>query len=310
MGPMARVGGSARMRAGRVVDGAEGAMPEGPEIRRAADRVAGAVEGRVARQVWFAFEHLKRYEKRLVGRRVAEVTTRGKAMLTRFEGGLSVYSHNQLYGRWYVVRDGRLPRTRRQLRFAVTAGERRALLYSASEIEVLDAPGERRHPYLSRLGPDLLSQAPAAGELARRLDEPRFRGRQLAGVLLDQGFVAGLGNYLRAEILFEARVHPRRRAAGCSDVERLRLAKRMLALTRRTYRTRGITLPPSRVAELKAAGARRSAYRFWVYGRAGEPCRVCGETIAVAPVGGRSCFWCPACQPAGGSGGRRARSRS
>ncbi len=277
-------------------------MPEGPEIRRAADRVAAAIEGKVADEVFFAFDRLKAFERELTGRRVAEVTTRGKGMLTRFEGGLAVYTHNQLYGRWYVMRRDRLPRTRRQLRFAVGAGERRALLYSASEIEVLNAQAEREHPFLSRLGPDVLSQAPTVDELAARLNEARFRGRQLGALLLDQGFVAGLGNYLRAEILFEARIHPRRRARDCAEEERRRLADRVIALTRRTYRTRGITLAPSRVAELKAAGAPRSAYRFWVYGRGGKPCRVCGRSVTAEPVGGRKCFWCPSCQP--GSGAR------
>jgi endonuclease-8 len=272
-------------------------MPEGPEIRRAADRVGAAIEGQVADAVFFAFDRLKPFERELTGRRIEEVTTRGKAMLTRFGGGLSVYTHNQLYGRWYVMRDGRLPKTGRQLRFSVRAGDRRALLYSASEIEVLDRKAELTHPYLSRLGPDVLSEGPTAEDLVARLDEPRFRGRQLAALLLDQGFVAGLGNYLRAEILFEARIHPRRRARDCTDEERRRLAGRVIALTRRTYRTRGITLSPSRVAELKAAGAPRSCYRFWVYGRPGEPCRVCGQKVEVKSIGGRKCFWCLSCQP-------------
>lgn len=272
-------------------------MPEGPEIRRAADRVATAVEGRIADHVFFAFEELKPFEKVLTGLRVEEVTTRGKGMLTRFEGGLSVFTHNQLYGRWYVMRNGHLPKTGRQLRFAIRAGNRQALLYSASEIEVLDAEAERDHPFLSRLGPDVLSQAPTVDELVARLDATRFRGRQLGALLLDQGFVAGLGNYLRAEILFEARIHPRRRARDCSQPELERLAERTLALTRRTYRTRGITLAPSRVAALKAAGAARSAYRFWVYGREGEACRVCGQAVQAEPIGGRKCFWCPTCQP-------------
>ncbi len=281
-------------------------MPEGPEIRRAADRVAAAIEGRVADEVFFAFDELKDFEGELSGRRVVEVTTRGKAMLTRFSGGLSVYTHNQLYGRWYVMRNGRLPKTGRQLRFAVGAGDRRALLYSSSEIEVLDAEAERTHPFLSRLGPDVLSESPSADDIAARLDEPRFRGRQLGALLLDQSFVAGLGNYLRAEILFESGVHPRRRGRDCSDSERLQLADRVIALTRRTYRTRGVTLAPSRVAELKAAGVPRSGYRFWVYGRAGEPCRVCGCQVTVDLVGGRKCFWCPSCQPenAGSKKGR------
>ncbi len=279
-------------------------MPEGPEIRRAADRVAKAIEGRVANEVYFAFPELKEFEPLLAGRRVSEVTTRGKAMLTRFEGGLSVYSHNQLYGRWYVVRGNRLPRTGRQLRFAVCAGDRKALLYSASEIDVLDADGELLHPFLARLGPDVLSESPSAEGLAQRLDEPRFRRRQLGALLLDQGFVAGLGNYLRAEILFEAGVHPRRRAVDCSEAERLLVSVRTLALARRAYRTRGITLPPSRVTELKAAGVPRRGYRFWVYGRHGQPCRICGRQVAAAVIGGRKCFWCPSCQRQGRRAGQ------
>lgn len=280
------------------VDRASNAMPEGPEIRRAADRVAAAIEGRVADEVFFAFPALKRFESELAGRRVDQVTSRGKGMLTRFDCGLSVYTHNQLYGRWFVMPRDRLPRTRRQLRFAVRTSARQALLYSASEIEVLDREAEGLHPYLSRLGPDILSQAPGRDELASRLAEPRFRGRQLAALLLDQRFVAGLGNYLRAEILFEARIHPRRRAADCGIEELRRLGDRLINLTRRTYRTRGVTLAPARVAELKAAGAPRSAYRFWVYGRGGDPCRVCATPVLAEPIAGRNCFWCPSCQPA------------
>jgi endonuclease-8 len=274
-------------------------VPEGPEIRRAADRVAAALEGQAADDVFFAFDRLKPFEAELRGQVVDEVTTRGKAMLTRFAGGLSVYSHNQLYGRWYVMSNGRMPRTRRQLRFAVGAGNRRALLYSASDIEVLDRDAERDHPFLSRLGPDLLSEGPGRDEIAERLGDRRFRGRQLGALLLDQRFVAGLGNYLRADILFEAKIHPRRKPVDCDSDERDRLADRMLALTRRAYRTRGITLPDARYAELRDTGATRSAARFWVYGRGGKPCRVCGTAVEQAAVGGRKVFWCPSCQPQG-----------
>lgn len=105
-------------------------MPEGPEIRLAADQVAKAVAGKVTDQVFFAFDRLKSHEGELTVHRVEEVTTRGNAMLPRFEGGLSVYSHNQLYGQWRIARGDTLPKTKRQLRFAITAGPHRALLYS------------------------------------------------------------------------------------------------------------------------------------------------------------------------------------
>lgn len=284
-------------------------MPEGPEIRRAADRVAAALEGRIAEEVFFAFERLKPFELELTGRRIESVTTRGKGMLTRFEGGLSVFTHNQLYGRWYVMPGNRRPKTGRQLRFAIGADGRRAMLYSASEIEVLDREAERSHPYLSRLGPDVLSEAPTAEFLTTRLEAARFCRRQLAAVLLDQGFVAGLGNYLRAEILFEAGIHPRRRAMDCTPTERRRLAGRLIAVTRRAYRTRGVTLPPSRARELEATGAARSTFRFWVYDREGESCRACGRRVKAEPVGGRRCYWCPRCQPEAGAARSRKGSR-
>jgi endonuclease-8 len=271
-------------------------MPEGPEIRRAADRVAAAVEGEYTADVFFAFDHLKRFEPELRGQRVEEVTTRGKAMLTRFEGGLSVYSHNQLYGRWYVMAAGRLPRTGRQLRFAVETDRRSALLYSASEIDVLDRDAEGLHPFLRRLGPDVLSQAPSAGDIAERLRSRTFSGRQIGALLLDQGFVAGLGNYLRAEILFEAEVDPRSRSRDLETAQQDRLAARILSITRRAYRTRGVTLPSSRAAAAKAEGEPRREYRFWVYGRPGKPCRLCDTPVVAEPVGGRKCFWCPSCQ--------------
>ena len=75
-------------------------MPEGPEIRRAADSLEAAVQGEPLTDVWFAFPQLQVYQAPLVGQRVTHIETRGKALLTHFSGGLTLYSHNQLYGIW------------------------------------------------------------------------------------------------------------------------------------------------------------------------------------------------------------------
>lgn len=199
-------------------------VPEGPEIRRAAAEVHAAVAGELAVEVRFGLDRLRRWEPELAGRLVESVAARGKAMLTRFEGGPMVYSHNQLYGIWFVTVHGELPNTGRQLRFAIHAARRSALLYSASEIEVLDRHSERVHPFLSRLGPDPLDDSVTADDVGRRLADDRLRRRQLGAVLLDQSAVAGLGNYLRAEILFEAGTDPRRRAEELDGDRLARLA--------------------------------------------------------------------------------------
>ncbi|MDH3534890.1 MAG: endonuclease VIII [Gammaproteobacteria bacterium] len=276
-------------------------MPEGPEIRLAADRIAAALVGRATTRVAFAFDRLRKFESRLGGRRIVDVRTRGKAILTCFDNGWVIYSHNQLYGRWYVCRNGVVPDTRRQLRVEIHNREQSALLYSASDIDVLHHDELVRHPFLCRLGPDILSDKPDAELILERLRAPEFRNRQLASLLLDQGFLAGLGNYLRAEILTLARLHPSRRPADCSRKQLQKLAGLIIRITHRSYRTRGVTNPPELVKRLMAQGrTAREEYRFNSYGRDGEPCHYCGNPIHSSNAGGRRMYYCPGCQPVPG----------
>ena len=94
--------------------------------------------------VSFAFGHLEPFEEPLGASRVVAVDTRGKAMLTRFSCGLTVYSHNQLYGRWFVGRAEPPPRTTRSLRFAIVGEAKAAHLYSASSIDVVPTEAGKR----------------------------------------------------------------------------------------------------------------------------------------------------------------------
>ncbi len=282
-------------------------MPEGPEIRLAADEVAKALVSRQTTRVEFAFPELRRFEKQLQGQCVTEVATRGKAILTHFDNGLVIYSHNQLYGRWYVAGSGQYPDTGRQLRVAIHNERYSALLYSASSIEVWQASELKRHPFLARLGPDLLSEGPDVETIVERLDSARFRKRQLAGLLLDQGFVAGLGNYLRAEILTHAGLHPSLKPAQCNRQQLRKLAAEIIRLTHRAYRTRGIINPPKLVARLKQQGlSAREQHRFNSYGRADQPCHICATRIECSNAGGRKMYFCPGCQPDPRTGNKKA----
>ena len=140
----------------------------------------------------------------LSGQRVEWVSSRGKALLTHFDSGLTIYSHNQLYGRWYITRRDKPPRTNRTLRLAIYTETHSALLYSASEIEVHTPETLSSQKYLARLGPDALDDHVVWRDLLTRLQDPKCAGRSLAALYLDQSFVAGIGNYLRSEILFNA----------------------------------------------------------------------------------------------------------
>jgi endonuclease-8 len=272
-------------------------MPEGPEIRRAADRVEAAVAGSPLVEVRFGLARLEPWQERLVGATVTAVDTHGKAMLTRFDSGLVLYSHNQLYGRWFVRAGGSYPETNRQLRVELRTAKKAALLYSASEIEILDPDELASHPFLRGLGPDPLWQDVDADTFLERLEEDAFCRRQLGGTLLDQGFAAGLGNYLRSEILWWARAHPKQRPCDLDRPGRRRIARATVELTRRSYRTGGVTNPPSVVKKRKAAGRPRREWRFAVFGLDGRGCRRCGSRIERVSIASRRCYFCPVCQP-------------
>lgn len=271
-------------------------MPEGPEIRREADKIGRAVAGKVATEVWCALPPTAEAAASLSGRKVLKVDSWGKAMLTYFEGGRVIYSHNQLYGRWFVKPAGQLAKTKRSLRLAIHTAKRSALLYSASDIEVLKADELQAHGFLGKLGPDLLSHGVTAHDITERLDDRRFAGRQLATLLLDQGFVAGLGNYLRADILHTAGLDPRRKPKQLEPHEKELLAEEILRVTQQSYDTQGITNDLRRAERLKAEGLTREGYRFQVYQRNGEDCYRCVNTIKRETLGGRALFWCPGCQ--------------
>ena len=186
-------------------------VPEGPEIRRASDRIERSLAGSVMQDVRLTMPRLRRFRSRLLGARVTGVDTHGKAMLTRFDNGLTLYSHNQLYGRWYITRRDTLPNTGRSLRVALHGRTHSAWLYSATEVEILTDEQLGEHPFLRKLGPDILDSTLQPADICMRLESQRFQRRTLAALYLDQAFLAGVGNYLRSEILFAARLHPGRR---------------------------------------------------------------------------------------------------
>jgi len=262
-------------------------MPEGPEIRRAADALAAAIVGEPLVTVWFHDPALKKYERVLRGRRIESIEPRGKALLTHFDYGLTLYTHNQLYGVWRVAKAGARPRTRRSLRVVLETAENAILLYSATDIAIWKTDDIGAHPFLARIGPDVLDPAFDVAAATARLMDPRFARRNLGALLLDQEFLAGLGNYLRVEILWQAKLAPERRPADLDARERTRLAEAILDVPVRSYRMR---------TNSRAKAQQKTAFRFRAYHRAGKPCERCGSAIVRTTVASRPFHFCPLCQ--------------
>jgi endonuclease VIII len=271
-------------------------MPEGPEIKLAADKIAKDIVDRPLTEVFFAFDHLRSFESELTAARIVSVTPQGKALLTRFSNQLSIYSHNQLYGVWYSRRAYDYPATNRQLRLAIHTEKRSALLYSASDIAVLDDDQIAAHPFLQKLGPDVLESATTVEMVLDRLQSKTFHRKGFPALLLNQHFLGGLGNYLRSEVLFVAGIHPTLRPVDCSIDQLQKLAVALLELPRQSYATKGITNSLAIVEQLKQRGQTRRQYRHWVFSRQDCLCHLCHTEILKDTLGGRRIYFCPSCQ--------------
>ncbi|DAC30757.1 MAG TPA: endonuclease VIII, partial [Candidatus Poseidoniaceae archaeon] len=128
-------------------------MPEGPEIRRAADRIGKALIGQTLQSVNLPYVTFLGREHLIEGQTVVDVTSRAKAMLIRFENGWTMYSHNQLYGRWTVNLVSTKNTMRRSLRAEFCTSKHAIRLWSATDIDLIPTAEEPLHTFLARLGP-------------------------------------------------------------------------------------------------------------------------------------------------------------
>ncbi len=273
-------------------------MPEGPEIRRSRDKLANVLIDEKVAHVDAGHVAIQSHRHVLTGSTVLNVESRGKAMLIHFDTGLTVYSHNQLYGVWNVVKCGEYPVTNRQLRFGLHTAKGAALLYSASDISVWPTTEVHTHPFLAKLGPDVLNDSPSGDDIVARMMMKQFRKRKLASLYLDQTFLAGIGNYLRSEILFFAGVNPDLRPNDLSEEQREALACASISVTKRAYETAGYTVPDALYQYAKKQKLPYEASRFMVFNRDTQPCRVCATSVIRMERGSRRIYMCKQCQSA------------
>lgn len=169
-------------------------------------------------------------------------------------------------------------------------------MYSASQIEMLKTDEIQEHSYIQKLGPDVLHPDTIYEDILKQYHDDTFQNRKLTTLLLDQGFVSGIGNYLRSEIMFYAGVNPKKKLKQYSEEEKDKLAKATYKLTQRSYETGGITNDDTIVEALKRENAPRKEYRHFVYKRTDNFCHKCGSVIEEEKTGGRKIYYCTPCQ--------------
>lgn len=259
-------------------------MPELPEVESVRRELAKLRGGRIVRVTSVdARVFVQRASPE--GRTIRDVGRRGKWLRLELDRG-AVFSHLGMTGDWTLKKpeDGSLPFERVRLdvekRGKVTSArytDARRFGRFITSTDDIDAWKE--------LGPDPYLEG---------IDEPRVlafmkkRKRPVKEVLLDQRLLAGVGNILAIEALWNARVDPRTpaRLMSAADVHAIALGLR--AIIERTLQQRD--------RERASSNGYRATEPFRVYGRGGESCPRCGTTLRQIVQGGRGTTFCPGCQ--------------
>lgn len=276
-------------------------MPELPEVETTRRFIAPVMEGhRIDRIVVTRDRMLRRQPRarefvdRLAGRLLVKMGRRGKFLLGEVEGDLTLVMHLGMSGR-------------------LSIGERQApqtphthvvLGFGSVEVRMIDprtfgfvaclTPEEWDESPMSSLGPDALLDLPSVNKMQATFSR---RSTVLKALLLDQRFVAGIGNIYADEILHRAHLHPLR-AANSLDREEITRLRGSIRPVLRAGITHGGTSLNDLAYLLPDGRAGGYLHRLRVYGREDEPCLGCGTPVTRAVVAQRSTHFCSTCQPA------------
>jgi endonuclease-8 len=302
-------------------------MSEGPEVKRTADKITQAILGKSI--IDLKGKTIKSdLKEKIIGSKVLSVDTYGKNIIIVFSGNVYLRNHMMMWGKWRIYKRTEYdsghakppPRINWKRKLRTSNSNSIEDNFSNSGIgtvrNVQDDPRTRLilvtdtnvavqfngpilqfsednpllHDSITRLGPDPLKSNFNTENAKERLNE---RGRtKLADLLLDQTFVAGIGNKYKSEILFLEKLWPFRLANSLSLSEQQELLREILQVLRSGYLNAGCTRP-----QQQGEQSDKWDFRHWVFRRAGKPCWVCGTRIIMdRQSSSRVTFWCPQCQ--------------
>ncbi len=270
-------------------------MPELPEVETTMRGLERPLAGRcvthaVVRNPALRWPVPANLDALLCGRPVRGLSRRAKYLLVHFDHGTLIL-HLGMSGRLchlaqdeppgkhdhvdLMLDNGAVVRLRDPRRFG-------AVLWSEGDV--------MRHPLLSHLGPEPLEDGFNGDYLHRAI---QGRSAPIKNVIMDAHLVVGVGNIYASESLFRARISPKAPANRLTKPRCERLVHEIKATLGDAIKAGGSSLRDFFGADGNPGYFQQ---QYFVYGRTGEPCRVCGSPIRSIRQGQRSTFYCPQCQ--------------
>lgn len=272
-------------------------MPELPEVETYARDLAAVLPGRRLRGARLGWPRQAprnvpfELDARVAGQTILSVGRRGKYLCLELSDDWLII-HLKMSGRLEIAPGTRPPNPHAHTVFTLDGGDELRFHdpRKFGRVYVVSDPAT----VTGGLGPEPLDEAFTRSAFAARL---RSRRGRLKPLLLDQRFVAGLGNIYADEALFAARLHPLTRADALTDDDIGRLHASIRAVLAQGVARRGTSFSSGGYRDLTGNLGEMQG-TLAVFRRTGQPCPACGTPIERLVVGGRSTHVCPACQPA------------
>ena len=265
-------------------------MPEGPEVRRYAQQLADVLDGgeilHFSARTKAAKSWLLEHVTELTGQKIIEVKSHGKHLYGRIEGGYGFHSHLMMWGRWFVHSGDEIIERDKRERARIGTDKAIAILFSAPIFDVFAGDPYDEIENLATLGPDIIPYDGAFNtvEFNRRLNE--HGEREIGAALLDQQICAGIGNYIRAEVLFFCGINPFTLVEDLTDTQLECLNQQIPLVGARALAQPGVSVPAEMRARLLQENElsygdeiREFAARHAVFRRTNLPCLQCGGPI-------------------------------
>jgi formamidopyrimidine-DNA glycosylase len=270
-------------------------VPELPEVETVAQGLRELLVGRTivgACARWprtVVFPGQDEFAARITGRQVVSVGRRGKYVVIGLDEGYLLI-HLKMSGRLRVVPADEPLGKHTHTYFDLDDGQQLRFqdVRKFGRVYLVDDPAQ----VTADLGPEPLADDFSLDDFLRLLGQ---RSGRLKPLLLDQTFIAGLGNIYADESLFVAGLHPLRKADTLTSEEQVRLYEAIRTVLSQAVAGGGTTLNDRGYLDARGeAGAYQE--QISVYGRRGEPCYSCHTSIERIVLGGRSTHFCPQCQ--------------
>lgn len=271
-------------------------MPEVVEVNFLKEEIASAFQGRRVVEAILNNEKIsnvdrKTFEKELKNETLIGTGRHGKVLILKFSDNKFLLIHFLLTGFLRLIDSNEKEKAQAYLAFDNQKSIGIFGIMSNGYVNFHRNKNVEETEEIKELGIDILDKSFDINKFKVILEANK--NRTIKDVLLDQNIIAGLGNAYSDEILFQAKIHPKRKIKELTEKEIENIYKSIFEIIEKAQHYGGA----SELSFVHIDGTKGSFHEhFLVHKREGENCYICGTPIKMIKVGGRSSYFCPYCQ--------------